>query len=82
VIMKSIFTPDMGDQKNLVITKVDFLHMRGFLTYNLSRGGNYFDCNMLDTENNFYKVYIKDKKAQVSLEQALAIISTLKRAAN
>lgn len=78
-IMKSIFTPDMGEQKNLKIVKFISPNKKGFITYNLSILENYFDCNLIDNEGNYFKLYIKDKPASLDLNQVLAIISTVKK---
>lgn len=79
VIMKSIFTPDLGDQKNTKIVRFISRDKRGFITYNLSASGNYFDCNILDLQQNYFKLYIKDKAAMLDLDKVLSIISTINK---
>ncbi|MCU0652477.1 MAG: hypothetical protein MUC39_06010 [Candidatus Omnitrophica bacterium] len=78
-IMKSIFTPDMGKQDNLKIIKFTLAGKKGFLTYNLGLLDNYFDCNFTDKEGNFFKVYFKDKGANLDLEKVFTVISTVKK---
>lgn len=78
VIMKSVFTPDLGDQSNLKMIQFKIADKRGFISYNLAKSGNYFDCNITDRLGDFFKVYIKDKDASLGLDKALAIISTIK----
>lgn len=78
VIMKSIFTPNLGDQKNLVMVKFKETNKRGFINYNLAPLENYFDCNIISVEDSFVKIYIKDKGATLDLGRVIAIISTLK----
>jgi len=78
-IMKSIFTPDMGKQDNLKIISFILGNKKGFITYNLGKEDNYFDCNFTDAEGNFFKVYIKDRGAELDLEKVFTIISTAKK---
>jgi len=77
-IMKSIFTPNMGDQKNLQILKFNGFDKKGFISFDSLPGENYFDCNFVDSEGNFFKIYIKDKPASLDLNKILTIISTVK----
>ncbi len=79
VIMKSIFTPDVGNQDNLKIVRFAMPEKKGFINYNLSASGNYFDCNVIDEKGDFFKIYIKDKNAILDLDNVLAIISTVQR---
>jgi hypothetical protein len=77
IIMKGIFTPDLGDQKSVVMAEISIPGKRGFVNYSLGQKDNYFDCNIIDKGDNFYKVYIKDKGAKLDLSNVFAIISTL-----
>ncbi len=77
VIMKSIFTPDIGDQKNAKMTEFNIKDKNGFLNYTLSELGNYFDCNIIDDKGNFFKIYIKDSDATLNLDKVFTIISTI-----
>ena len=77
VIMKSIFTPNLGDQKNIKMVKFESLDKKGFITYNLNPAENYFDCDVIRSDDTFCKIYIKDKGARLDLDKVLAIISTL-----
>lgn len=79
VIMKSLFTPDVGDQKTLKMVQFAISQKRGFINYNLSASGNYFDCNVIDDSSDFFKIYIKDTLATLDLDKVLAIISTAER---
>ncbi len=79
VITKAIFTPDLGDQKNVRMVKFRSGDKRGFITYNQKASENYFDGNIIDQEGYFFKIYIKDKKAALDLDKVFAIIATIKR---
>jgi hypothetical protein len=79
VIMKSIFTPDVGNQSNLKMAQFTMPGKKGFINYNISKTDNYFDCNVIDDEGDFFKIYIKDKGATLGLDKVLAIISTATR---
>lgn len=76
VIMKGIFIPDLGDLKDVKMAQFKLKDKRGFINYNLTGAGNYFDCNIIDNAGSFFKIYIKDKGASLNLDQVLAIIST------
>lgn len=80
VIMKGIFIPDVGDQRNLKMEKFQIAGKKVFINYTLEPQGNYFDCNCIDEEGAFFKVYIKDKQVELNLEDALTVISTLEKA--
>jgi hypothetical protein len=78
VIMKSIFTPDVGNQSTAKMIKFQLQDLKGFINYSMAKPDNYFDCNVSDTNGNFFKVYIKDAGAHLDLNNVFAIISTLK----
>lgn len=78
VIMKSVFTPNLGEPGYLRMVKFTMRDKRGFITYNLTPSQNYFDCDVIDKEDPFFKIYIKDKDASLNLDKVLAIVSTLK----
>jgi hypothetical protein len=78
LIMKSIFTPDIGNQSTAKMIKFQFSDLKGFINYSMAKPDNYFDCNVSDAAGNFYKVYIKDIGARLDLNNVFAIISTLK----
>ena len=80
VIMKGIFIPDLGDQKRLKMEQFQIGGKKVFINYTLANPGNYFDCNVFDKTNGFFKVYIKDRQARLDLEKALAVIWTLEKA--
>ena len=77
VIMKGIFIPDLGDQKNVQMIGFACMNKKGFINYNLGEKENYFDCDVIDGNGSFYKIYIKDSEAVLDLSQVIAIISTL-----
>jgi hypothetical protein len=79
VIMKTIFTPYLGDQANLVMLEFANGSRRGFINYNLGRKENYFDCNIIDDQEGFFKVYIRDEGARLNLKKVFTIISTLNK---
>lgn len=79
VIMKGVFTPDVGEQINVKMSKFIIQDKSGFITYNLSLKGNYFDCNIFDSQGNFFKAYIKDKDAVLNLEKVITIVSSVKK---
>ncbi|MFA5093353.1 MAG: hypothetical protein WC543_05380 [Candidatus Omnitrophota bacterium] len=78
IIMKSVFTPDIGNQGNAKMIKFELNNCRGFISYTMNQSDNYFDCNIVDADDNFFKVYIKDIGARLDLNNVFAIISTLK----
>lgn len=78
VIMKSVFTPDIGNQRIAKMIKFQLGDKKGFINYTMAKPANYFDCNVLDARLNFFKVYIKDTKARLDLNNVFTIISTLK----
>lgn len=80
VIMKSIFIPDLGEQKNVKMAQFSVADKRGFINYNLGKADNYFDCNVINRQGGFFKIYIKDRGANLDLEKVLAIISTAESA--
>jgi len=78
IIMKSIFTPDIGNQKIAKMIKFKIENLSGFINYTVTSTDNYFDCNALDGQDNYFKVYIRDIGAKLDLNKVFAIISTLK----
>ncbi len=77
VVIKSIFIPDLGDQKEVKMVVLSLGKKRGFLNYNLAKEGNYFECNLVDEKDNFFKVYIKDKGRELDLRKVLTILNSL-----
>jgi hypothetical protein len=78
LIMKSIFIPNIGSQSTAQMIKFKLNNYQGFINYSMTTTDNYFDCNVLDSDGNFFKVYIKDIGAQLDLNNVFTIISTLK----
>jgi len=74
VIMKGIFTPDLGEQKKVKMLQFQIGDKRGFINYNISN--TFFDCNVIDENGGFFKIYIKDKDATLNIASVLAIITT------
>lgn len=79
VVMKSIFTPDLGDQSGVKVVRFAGFGKRGFVSYNLGSKVNYFDCEAFSDNGDFFKVYIKDKTGLIDLEKVFTIISTIHR---
>lgn len=77
VVMKGIFTPDLGDQKNAKMLQLQMSDRKGFINYSLAKKDNYFDCNIITSDGSFFKIYIKDKGATLDLNKVFAIISTV-----
>jgi len=78
VIMKSVFTPDVGQQNISRMIKFELGGKNGFINYTMAKPNNYFDCNVFDEQGNFFKVYIKDIGGALDLNNVFAIISTVK----
>ncbi|MBN2830659.1 MAG: hypothetical protein JXL82_00050 [Candidatus Omnitrophica bacterium] len=79
VILKSVFTPDTGDQNSVVMASFSISGKKGFISYNLFDKEYYFDCNLVDDNGDFFKAYIKDLNKSLGVKEVLAIISTLQR---
>lgn len=78
VIMKGIFIPDLGQQQGVKMVKFSVDDKAGFINYNLTPAGNFFDGNMVDRKGIFLKIYIRDVDKKLDLDKFLAIISTAK----
>ncbi|MDP2927505.1 MAG: hypothetical protein Q8N80_01735 [Candidatus Omnitrophota bacterium] len=78
LVMKSVFTPDIGNQNTAKMIRFQIKDKKGFINYTMARPDNYFDCNVSDADGNFFKVYIKDIGALLDLNNVFAIISTLR----
>ena len=79
VIMKGIFIPDLGNQNTTVMAELVSGDKKGFINYNFDGPNNYFDCNIINSQGDFFKIYIKDIGATLSLNKVLAIISTVRK---
>jgi hypothetical protein len=79
-VMKSVFIPDLGDLNTVQMARFQIPGKHGFINYNVSDSGNYFDCNIFTENKEFFKVYIKDRNAELNVGKAITIISTLKPA--
>jgi len=79
IIMKGIFTPDIGRKGNIKIASFSIADKKGFITYNLDSAGNYFDCNMFNSQGDFFKVYLRDKNASIDMDKLAAIIASIKK---
>lgn len=78
VITKSIFTPNLGEQRDIKMIRFTINDKKGFINFNISTSENYFDCNIIISQGDFFKIYIKDKAARLDLDKVFAIISTIK----
>ncbi len=78
VIMKSIFTPDLGNQGLVKMANISINGAKGFISYNLSNSGNYFDCIIFDKKDDFFKLYIKDTGSKLDLYKIYSILSTVR----
>jgi hypothetical protein len=78
VIIKSIFTPDIGNQATARIIRYTSGDQKGFISYNLINSRSYFDCIVFDKDNNFFKLYAKDTLGKLDLYKIYTILSTLK----
>jgi len=78
-ILKTIFTPNLGDQKNIKMAKFFLSEHKGYITYNLGLKENYFACDVIDSEDGYFKIYIKDKDGALDLGKVFAIVSTAKK---
>ena len=79
VIMKGVFIPDLGDQNTAKMIQVNIPGFKGFINYNFDKTGNYFDCDLVNTDGAFFKVYIKDKNKTLDLDKVFAVLSTVRR---
>jgi len=80
VILKSIFTPDLGDQRAVKMIQFRFEEGDYFVNYNLSGPVNFFDCSIINKEGEFFKIYIKDTRKELDLNKVFSIISTISAA--
>jgi len=77
VILKSILTPDLGDQRTVKMIQFKFEERDYFINYNLAGAVNFFDCSIIAKNGEFFKVYIKDTRKELDLDKVLSIISTI-----
>ncbi|MFH0856130.1 MAG: hypothetical protein V1869_06475 [Candidatus Omnitrophota bacterium] len=77
VILKSIFTPDLGNQQTVKMIQFKLDGRNYFINYNLAGPAYFFDCTILTEEGDFFKVYIKDRLKQLDLNKVVSIISTI-----
>jgi len=77
VIMKGVFTPDLGNQNTAKMVEFTMADRRGFINYNFGKEINYFDCSVINNEGVFFKLYVKDAGAKLGLVEVFTIISTL-----
>jgi len=75
VILKSIFTPDLGDQRTAKMIRFKSEERNYFINYNLSGPVNFFDCSIITESGDFFKVYIKDTGKVLDLNKAFTIAS-------
>lgn len=80
VIMKGIFIPDLGDQTQAKMAQFSMADKKGFVNYNVIGPQHYFDCNVINNQGDFFKIYIKDKGAILDLGKIFTILSTVRKA--
>jgi len=76
VILKSIFTPDLGDQRKVKMIQFRAEDRNYLINYNLSGRVNFFDCSIITQSGDFFKVYIKDTRKVLDLTKVFSILST------
>jgi hypothetical protein len=81
VIMKGIFTPDVGNQYKVKITQFKLNDLNGYIIYGINGKNNYYDCSIINKDDDFFKVYIKDIRGELDLDKVFAIISTISNGA-
>lgn len=79
VIMKSIFIPDLGDLARVKMIEFNSPDRRGFINYNISSSGSYFDCNVTDGSDVLFKIYIRDKYSKLDLDTVMNLVSTVEK---
>jgi hypothetical protein len=79
VIMKGIFTADLGNPDTVKMSQFKLGNLSGFINYNFTAQGNFFDCNIISKKGDFFKVYIKDKAALLDMDKVMMIISTVRK---
>lgn len=77
MVMKGIFIADLGPQNTARMLILSLDEKKGFINYNITDGGNYFDAKFIDGDKGFFSIYIKDKNGELDLHQVCAIISTI-----
>ena len=79
VITKGIFIPDLGDQKTVKMAQFVSRGKKGFINYNFTPEGNFFDCNFILPEGGYVKIYLKDKMKVLDLDKVFVSIATVKK---
>jgi len=77
VIMKSIFIPNVGNQRKVKMIEFKLADKSGFVNYSMANPENYFDCNVFNRKGGYFKVYIKDINNKLDLDKVMAVISTV-----
>ena len=77
MIMKGIFIPDLGDQRTVRMAYVETDEKKGFINYNFTKDGNFFDCNIIGKDGSFYKMYIKDRGRRLLLPEVITMVNSL-----
>ena len=75
IILKSIFTPDLGDQRLARMIQFQAEDRHYFINYNLSGKINFFDCSIITKAGHFFKIYIKDTGKMLDLDKVFTIAS-------
>ncbi|HNX81598.1 MAG TPA: hypothetical protein PKL77_05570 [Candidatus Omnitrophota bacterium] len=79
VVMKSLFTPDLGNQKNLSMISFEGRGKRGFISFNLGETEYAYVCDIFDSQNNYFKIFLRDKSRKMDLKKMFTIISTIRK---
>lgn len=79
VVMKSLFTPDLGNQKNLCMISFEGHGKKGFISFNLGETEYAFVCDVFDSGNNYFKIFLRDKSRKMDLRKIFTIISTVRK---
>lgn len=77
-VMKTLFTANLGEENNIKISRLSVTGLKGFISYGLSAKCNFYDCNITDAQDHYFKVYIKDMGRSLDLDKVMAIISTVR----
>jgi len=79
VVMKSIFTPDLGDQKNLCMISFEGDGKKGFISFNLGKKEFAYSADIFDKDRNYFKIFLRDRSRKIDLKKVFTIISTIRK---
>jgi hypothetical protein len=78
VVMKGIFIPDLGKQDNVEIGYFELKDKKGFIAFNMQGEHSYFNLDLVDINDNYYKIYIRDEGRKLDLEDVFGIALSLR----